>query len=102
MSGFGDRRESGTVYVEYAFREDETVDVYSLTQIWPGWSVVREIGSGSYGKVYEIHRRNGGWLEKAAMKVIRVPANPAEMEQLRMDGMTNEDTETYPDRGGRS
>lgn len=95
MSGFGDRRESGTVYVEYAFREDETVDVYSLTQIWPGWSVVREIGSGSYGKVYEIHRRNGGWLEKAAMKVIRVPANPAEMEQLRMDGMTNEDTETY-------
>ena len=64
-------------------------------QLWPEWHLVREIGSGSYGKVFEIHRRNGDYLEKAALKVIRIPANPAELEQLRMDGVSAEDTDSY-------
>ena len=25
---------------------------------WPGWNIVREIGRGSFGRVYEIHRKN--------------------------------------------
>ena len=64
-------------------------------QLWPDWRIVREIGSGSFGKVYEINRQNGPYLERAALKVIRVPQSPAEMEQLRMDGLGEEDTESY-------
>ena len=63
--------------------------------LWPDWHIIREIGRGSFGRVYEIHRQNGEYLEKAALKVIRVPENPADVEQLRMDGVNKEDTESY-------
>ena len=39
---------------------------------WDGWRMVRPIGYGSFGRVYEIERRNGNNIEKAAMKVISV------------------------------
>ena len=64
-------------------------------RLWPGWEVVRELGKGSYGKVYEINRRNGDYLERSALKIIHVPENPAELEQLRMNGLTEEGTGTY-------
>ena len=41
--------------------------------IWPGWEVVRKIGSGSFGAVYEIRRDMFGDVEKAALKVIHIP-----------------------------
>lgn len=66
-----------------------------VPQIWPGWTIARTIGRGSYGKVYEIHRRNGSWLEKAAMKLIRIPESPTELDQLRMDGLGDRGTEEY-------
>jgi len=66
--------------------------------LWPDWKIVRELGSGSFGHVYEIHRQNGPYLERSALKVIRVPENPAELEQLRMDGLGEEDTESYLQR----
>lgn len=63
--------------------------------IWPEWHIVGRIGSGSYGTVYEIHRGNEPYLEKAAMKVIRIPSGPAELEQLSADGIRYDDTESY-------
>lgn len=67
-------------------------------QLWPDWKIVREIGSGSYGKVYEIHRQNGVYLERAALKVIRIPQNKSDLEQLCMDGIQPEATEAYLER----
>ena len=74
---------------------EKTVNAQGIPEIWPGWNIVRLIGAGSFGKVYEIHRQNGDWTEKAAMKLIRIPSNPIELEQLRMDGIGDEDTEQY-------
>ncbi len=43
---------------------------------WDGWSLVKPIGHGSFGKVYEIEKRlpgmNGARVLKAAMKVISI------------------------------
>ena len=87
--------ESKNVQVFFGQIEQAGVENMWDIQLWPEWHLVREIGSGSYGKVFEIHRRNGDYVEKAALKVIRIPASPAELEQLRMDGVSAEDTDSY-------
>lgn len=57
---------------------------------WPGWNVVRLIGRGSFGAVYEIQRDVFGETEKAALKVITIPENGAEIDDLRVEGYDDE------------
>ena len=49
---------------------------------WPGWETVRLIGRGSFGAVYEIEKNILGYLEKAALKVISIPQNTADLEDM--------------------
>ena len=50
---------------------------------FPGWEVVRKIGEGSFGGVYEIHRTlPDGRVEKAALKKLTVPKDSGEIEEL--------------------
>ena len=55
--------------------------------IYPGWTTIREIGRGSYGGVYEIERKIGGAIEKAALKHISIPQNEGEIRSMRQMGM---------------
>jgi len=48
----------------------------------PEWRVVREIGHGSYGSVFLIERSVGDEIIQSAMKVIRLPADENEPEQI--------------------
>ena len=57
---------------------------------WPGLEVVRRIGSGSFGAVYEIQRDMLGDIEKAALKVISIPQNDSDIEELYSDGFDEE------------
>ena len=66
-----------------------------LAVVWPGWTAMKLLGKGSFGAVYEIHRTVRGNLEKAAMKVLRVPDSDAEVARLRFQGMNNQSTEAY-------
>lgn len=54
--------------------------------VWPGWEVVRLIGRGSSGAVYEIQRDVFGHKEQAALKVITLPQNGSDIEDLYNDG----------------
>lgn len=54
--------------------------------IWPGWKTVQKVGSGSFGEVYEIERDVFGETEKAALKVIKIPQNSNDVEELRSEG----------------
>ena len=58
---------------------------------WPGWEVVRTIGHGSFGAVYEIQRNTFGHIESAALKVITIPDKASDIEDLYNDGYTVED-----------
>ena len=57
---------------------------------WPGWKTVRLIGRGSFGEVYEIERDVYGHKEKAAMKVISIPQNDSDIEELYDSGYDEE------------
>ena len=48
---------------------------------WPDWNVKRNIGNGSFGRVFEIERTDQfGNTEKAALKVISIPKEESEFD----------------------
>ena len=50
---------------------------------FPGWEVIRKLGEGSFGGVYEIHRTlPGGRVEKCALKKLTIPKDNGEIEEL--------------------
>ncbi|MBS6194534.1 MAG: protein kinase [Clostridiales bacterium] len=53
---------------------------------WPDWRIVRPLGSGAYGKVYEIERNISGIQEKAALKIISRPKDSSEIEAYYDNG----------------
>ena len=59
-------------------------------EMWPGWETVRLIGRGSFGAVYEIQRHVFDETEKAALKVISIPQNSADIWELYSDGYDEE------------
>ena len=57
---------------------------------WPGWETVKLIGRGSFGAVYEIQRDVFGDVEKAALKVISIPQNSGDIDEMYSDGYDSE------------
>ncbi|HAV00069.1 MAG TPA: hypothetical protein DCW47_02590 [Lachnospiraceae bacterium] len=66
-----------------------------ISSVWPEWSVVKQLGKGAYGVVYEAVRTDYTVESKAAIKVIKIPANDSEIESLRADGLSEDDTRSY-------
>ena len=64
--------------------------------LWPGWKTTRLIGRGSFGAVYEIERKlfEDDEPEKAALKVISIPQNDSDIEELYSDGYDEESVTT--------
>lgn len=58
---------------------------------WSDWETVRMIGRGSFGTVYEIQRKLVDEdTESAALKVITIPQNPSDVEELYSEGYDDE------------
>lgn len=55
---------------------------------WPEWDVIRIIGQGSFGAVYEIRREVFGKVESAALKVITIPSMTRKLRSYAVRGMT--------------
>ncbi len=55
-------------------------------ELWPGWEIVREIGSGGFGSVYEIRKADETGEYTSALKVISIP-------------QSREDYKSYVDNG---
>ena len=67
---------------------------------FPGWEVVRKLGQGSFGGVYEIQRTlPDGQVEKAALKKLSVPRDSGEIEEFRSQSFSMESiTAHYKDQ----
>ena len=67
-----------------------------LQKIWPEWKIEgKPLGKGSFGVVYKAVRRDHGVESYAAIKVISVPTDPAEVDSLRSEGLDMNATRTY-------
>ena len=62
----------------------------NISRIYPGWEIVRIIGRGSFGAVYEIQRDVFGSKESAALKLISIPQGVNDIDDLRNDGYDDE------------
>ena len=59
------------------------------------WTLVKQVGEGSYGKVYEAHREDFGVTYRAAIKIITVPSAQAEVSSVRSEGMSDQEVTAY-------
>ena len=57
---------------------------------WPDWKIVKYLGGGAYGKVYEIERNISGVQEKAALKIVSRPKYEDEIEEYEVRGYDKE------------
>ena len=64
--------------------------------IFGSWYIKREIGSGSFGTVFEIEREELGETFKAALKVISIPESSQELYQtMQSEDMSEQEASTY-------
>ncbi len=66
-----------------------------LSGVWPEWQVVKKLGQGAFGTVYEAVRRDHNMESRAAIKVISIPQNESEIASLRSEGLTMDNAATY-------
>lgn len=53
---------------------------------WDSWEFVRKLGNGSFGTVYEIRQQVGNVHRSAALKVIPIPRDEAEIREMYASG----------------
>lgn len=64
-------------------------------ELWPEWEIESVIGSGAYGDVYKIRRQDMGGVYYSALKVISIPRDEDEINQLRNANMSDEQISQY-------
>ncbi len=59
------------------------------------WTLVKPLGEGAFGKVYEARREEYGTSYAAAIKIMTIPSSPSEIENARAEGMDDESVRAY-------
>lgn len=66
-----------------------------LPSEWGNWQLVRKIGDGAYGTVYEAEQTDGSIKARSAVKIITIPADSTEEEKLLSSLHTPEAVSAY-------
>lgn len=66
-----------------------------LTNIWPEWKIEKRIGRGAYGEVYKAVRNDYGIETYSAIKIISIPSDNCEVDELFYEGLTLDDARVY-------
>ena len=54
-----------------------------IQKVWGDWSVGEKLGEGSFGQVYFVQKERLGVIQKAAVKVVRIPKSDTEVEEIK-------------------
>lgn len=63
--------------------------------IFGEWHIVKKIGEGAYGSVFEIERYDFGITYKAALKIISIPQSENEIKSIRAEGADEQSVRDY-------
>ena len=66
-----------------------------INEIWPKWHTVEPIGRGAFGEVFKVKRTELGETFYSAVKVIRIPGDRQEIQELIGDGYTSNSIRYY-------
>lgn len=68
----------------------------NISKVLPEWSIERLLGSGQCGRVYKVSKSDGIYTTYSAIKVITVPADPAQADMLcKNDGIDRNGSMAY-------
>jgi serine/threonine-protein kinase len=70
-------------------------DIKQYEPLWGAWYVESLIGEGSFGKVYKVKKEEFGKTYHAAVKIISIPQNEADLRQIRGEGMDEASVRSY-------
>ena len=63
--------------------------------VFENWKLVRLLGEGSYGKVFEAHRIDFGVTYKSAVKIMTIPQNQSELNSARAELLDDASVVSY-------
>ena len=66
----------------------------ALPESWSDWKLTRMIGEGAFAVVYEAQRRDDPSI-RAAIKIISIPQDPSEIQELVSQGYNLSQTKDY-------
>ena len=82
--------------------EGNMIETYKQYEpLFGEWRINKLIGKGSFGEVYEIERSNFGTKYKAALKIVTIPADEGEIQELMACGMTIDETKQYMEESAK-
>ncbi len=67
----------------------------NIGDTWNGYTIESLIGQGAYGKVYKIVKHEFGFDYEFALKVIQIPKNVTEYNNIRLSVMSDEGVTKY-------
>lgn len=70
-------------------------DIKVYEPLWGSWYVDKQLGEGSFGKVYKVHKEEFGRTYEAAVKIISIPQSEADILQAKSEGLNEESARSY-------
>lgn len=65
-------------------KSSSAADLASIAKMWPEWRIIKELGAGTYGRVYEAVRK-GEVQSKAAIKIISLASEVTDTDVICRD-----------------
>ena len=66
-----------------------------INKVWSHWKTEEVIGQGGFGTVYKVKRETFDKVSHGAVKVIKIPSNQAEVDEMTTSGLNEASIKNY-------